>query len=570
LNQLALAASLSPPNAWLDEDRYIALERMMSNLFSRTETIQSTKTLSKNYTAECRRAIKRIIDQHKGNGLADVFSKVLEKSPYPLKSTPGYHVMKLGYPEIVNEWLADPRACSFENYPPVLLAWETIAVPSETYYSPLADGDIPFGICGVKAELVDRGGGVELQQLIDDSAPKLRSIILDILIRDLREELFKASSQGTSGSSLWAVALWHFRQLAYYYLPDGNDYLTKLVKKADLASLDSELKRGGTDWEWSGTGRWRYVRGGLNKRVASRLRIITHQRIGKNHDFAQRDFLGEFLGKRQDISHASLFSTALSTQPDLSLLVLVPSPYHRQRASELIDRFTAATDATLTPSSSVVEASLREIGHEFVYLLPLLRAHTLRGATRELKLLIEVIEGEVHFFKTDYASIAEGPSPITVKRFFQLMSTVQQVIRTGVEATDIVIGGGLTSVKPHNVLILRKAITEAKRSRPVKALASRSLGISKSAALLLLWEISINLCKHAVSWVTFSVKPASGSRVLIKIESDRDLAPVDRTGRHGVEHLQRVTQVLNVTLSCGPATENPRVYRSDFTFPGGV
>lgn len=569
LNRVALASSLSPPEHWLAEARYITLEQKMFNLFSRTKSIKAPKTLSKKYAADCRKAMRRIINQNKGNGLAEEFSKELEKRPYPLRSTPGYHVMKLGYPEIVNDWLADPRACSFENYPPFLLAWETIAVPSETYYSPIADGDIPFGICGVKAELLDRGGGVELQQLIDDSAPKLRSIILDILIRNLGKGLFKAISQGTSGKSFWFDALWHFRQLAYYYLPDGNDYLTKLVKTTDLVNLNSDLKRAGTDWEWGGTLRWRYVRGGLNKKVAARLRAIAHQRISKSNDFAQRDFLGEYLGKRHDIGDASLFITTLSNQPDLSLIVLVPSPYHHQLASELIDRFTAATDAALIPSLTVVEASLREIGHEFVYLLPLLRAHTSRGATKELKLLIDVIEGEVHFFKTDYSSIAQGPPPITMKRFFQLMSTVQKVIRTGV-ASDIVIGGGLASVKAHNVLILRTAITEAKRSRSVKSLAARSLGISEGAALLLLWEISINLCKHAVSWVKFTVKPASGSRVLVTIESDRDLSPVDRAGRYGVEHLQKVTQVLNVDLTCGPAKENKRVYRSHFTFPGGV
>jgi hypothetical protein len=90
--------------------------------------------------------------------------------------------------------------------------------------------------------------------------------------------------------------------------------------------------------------------------------------------------------------------------------------------------------------------------------------------------------------------------------------------------------GGLDRVKAENLSLLRSGIDQLRKTAQYKEAVNHKLTISRSAALLLLWEVSVNLCKYAKTWVKFSVDAGDPDKLIIKIESDRDPSKVDGGG----------------------------------------
>jgi hypothetical protein len=567
LNYEAMRDSLNPPDRWLDKKRYRRLREVMTKLFSRTHGAREAEELACEYVTQCERAVKDVVGaSQKPDEVAKKLYRLIESNTYPLHLTPGYHVMSLGYPEIVNDWLSDTRARAFEQYPHILLAWEHMAVSGEIYYSPIADGNIRFGICGVNAELLDRGGGFELQRLIDDSALRFRNIICNKLIRKLQQALSQARLDGTSGVTLWEEALRHFRQFTYYYLTHQGDYFTKLVSDDDMAAIDAALARAGASWEWGETKRWMLVKEGINGRVAAELRRVQSR--------LPQDYLDEYLAQKpKGLRRACLFKIKLQDESKLSLLTLVPSPHNLQHATELIHRFTSACDTVLDTDwwDARREAMLREIGHEFVYLLPLLRTCLPKGGgrNREVGLLTEVLENEVAYYNKTYADITHG-ARITVLQFFALLSAIHRLINQGVTKTKGGLEGSLGSVKAENLLRIKKGINQLRRSTQYGRFKDEELDVSRSSALLLLWEISVNLCKHAKSWVEFSVDDAEGGALTITIKSDRDPSSDGHKGRRGIDHIRNVAEVAGVKFGSGLHPDDKMVYRSTLTFRKGA
>lgn len=571
LNYQALRASLSQPSQWADKARYRELRRVMTKLFARTHPAPEAKVLAGDYVRRCEKEARQVVVGRSDlDEVARDLHRLIESKPYPLHLTPGYHVMTLGYPEIVRDWLSDTRARAFEDYPHLLLAWENLAMPREMYYSPIADGDIRFGICGVNAELLDCGGVPELRRLIDDSAVRFRNIICNTLIRELQSDLSKARLYGKADEALWSDALWHFRQLAFYYLPHAEAYFTKLVSDDGLAGLDAALSRAHLKWGEGETKRWWFVKECMNGRVVSELRRL--------RSVLDEDRLEEYLGRdtrcEEDEDGTCLFRIKLQSEPGLSLLVAVPSPHDYQHATELIHRFTSACDTALVAERRDTrrEAGLREIGHEFVYLLPLLRACLSSadcGRVKEIKLLTDVLENEVAYFTETFRDITGG-EPVNLRQFFRLLSSVQQVINHGVTVTKGGLRGALASVKPDNLLILKKGIDRFRRSAAYREAADLGLGISRSAALLLLWGVSINLCKHAKSWVRFTVEAGEARGLKLVIKSDRHTSQVDHKGRHGIDHIRHVAKVAGVGFLSGLSHDDERVFTSTLTFSDRV
>jgi len=567
-NREALRASLSS-DKWLNSRRYKQFQATLTHLFSRKYG-ENAQAMAEAFVKRCRTQVEKILSESKSpEWTAQRFARLIESSTYPLHLTPGYHVMELGYPEVIKNWLADPRATDFSKYPPFLLDWESRALPEsgEIYYSPIADGSIHFGICGVKAELLYRGGGFELQQLIDESASRLRNTICNKLIAELKDDLFDARKNGTSGLKLWGdYALWHFRQLAYYYLPGRHDYFTKLVSDDDLASISNDGTRSKERWEKGETVQWWSLKGKLTERTQSKLQAIPHCLP------SEVDHLGKYLGKPGGLTDARLYRVQLTGAHGWSLLVLVPSPHHHYRAAGLLRRFTTACEAALTSyndeSRLVLNAS--EFGHQFVYLLPLMDRGLMNvtgGPFEAMRLLTEVLQNEVDYFTGQIPNIILG-SHITLGDLINLLSDIHKMLQWVIEATDEDdVQGHMEGITAENVRLFGDAIKLMRRRKNFENLAGQCLGIPRSAALFLMWEVIINLCRHTKSRIKFSIAQNGSSTIKFDIESNRTIE--ERTGRHGIDRVQSAAELIGVGIVCGPDMAHHLVYRTSITFVRG-
>ena len=208
----------------------------MAAVFSRSK-VEDANSAADAYAKIC---IDKVGSLFRGgdtlDDIRDRFRREIEFLPYPTNLTPGDSLMRQGQAEVVRNWLHDPRAAGdFGRYPPLLMAWESLNLPAELYYSPVADGTINFGVCGVDAELLRLPGAwPELEELIDDAGKQLRRILRNRILEEAQAKLLSARKDGVSGERLWRLAVLRFRQLAYYFLPDTGDYHTKLVRLADL------------------------------------------------------------------------------------------------------------------------------------------------------------------------------------------------------------------------------------------------------------------------------------------------------------------------------------------------
>lgn len=339
------------------------IEGKLQSLFERSDTPGGAIRAFHEYRTKCQQEINEIFAA--GNGLDETrrsLANSIEKLPYRMRLTPGYWVMDQRHPEVIEDWLSDPRARHFDDYPARLLVWEATALPERIYYSPIADGAVPIGICGVNEQLIssEKCPAYELQELIDESAPRFRGILanneLSMLAAELLDRLYKLGDEIQDGSRLWGPILRRFRRLAYYYLPDVTDYYTKLVKESDLAE-----SFGRAGWRPGGQQLW-WILDGLIPSQLSALETVNHLGSDKapNHSDEKReqtektDFLGQYIRKIASLDdripalpNAHLHRVRLSAARDVSLLVLIPSAHHNDLAQELIDRFLSTCEAVL-------------------------------------------------------------------------------------------------------------------------------------------------------------------------------------------------------------------------------
>jgi len=294
----------------------------------------------------CRYAIRHLFEQ--ARTMDDVRERLMlkiENAPYRLQLTPGYWVMSLGHPEIVENWLRDPRSDGLfrEDYPPDLLLWENSAIRGRLYYSPITDGVVPVGVCGINADILRRCSAYELQQIIDESGGRFRRILsrreLDGLRKDLRNRHLMLE-----GQDLWLPALEHFRRLAYYHFPDPWDFHTKLV-------CDEAADGLGIEWQRKGElGLWFQAAGGITEEQSRGLMNAGHLAARWRDDERDDDFIKRELEEREKrnerekqdtwpLSDARLHRVRIPLADDANLLVLTRSR-HDQYMQELVDSFT--------------------------------------------------------------------------------------------------------------------------------------------------------------------------------------------------------------------------------------
>jgi len=308
------------------------------------------------YLEGCRREIDSLFAQGRTlNEIRQRLAQDIEGERYNMRLTPGYWVMDLCHPEVIREWLRDPRAMRFDRYPPKLLVWEASALPPEIYYSPIVDGAVPIGVCGVSNDLIEKSAcpAYELQELIDESAPRFRRILtsneLEALGREVRTMREMLGDDIADGSKLWMFILRRFRRLAYYYLPGPSDYHTKLVRNDTVAELLESHR-----WDQFGA-RWWQLQNLTPEDVQTlyATQQVVPQGAAVETDYVRlyldkcgprcKDLDDEFLG----IPEGYLHRIAVADAPHLSLLVLVPQARHNDLAHELINRFSVTCDLAL-------------------------------------------------------------------------------------------------------------------------------------------------------------------------------------------------------------------------------
>jgi len=364
-NLHAFGAKMETVDSWRSqfEVKLKENEEALHELFLRSYADSGNgENRCKQYLRQSRHAIDTIF-----NGAADLdvvktrVMEMVESTSYHMRLTPGYFVMNLGHPEIIQSWLHDPRAKKFDEYPSSLLTWESTALPKQIYYSQIADGALSIGICGVNAEILEKCPSYyELQEIIDESGPRFRYIVCEEEFQQLEEELKEDLKMLKGRSRLWTSALRRFRRLAYYHFQNPWDYHTKLVYDRHISQFDTRpwIKHRDSSWQ---------ELGGLSRPDARFLIDPIHiptkegwrnekqiaRRSNENTDFYETDFLKAYLENylsedwaetRPDLTGARLHKIKMrgASDPesgDTSLLVLIPDQQNNQFAKELISRF---------------------------------------------------------------------------------------------------------------------------------------------------------------------------------------------------------------------------------------
>jgi hypothetical protein len=331
------------------------MKSYLQNLFCRDDRdrskLQDREEKFNNYIDKCYRAIEEIF-----SGITDLdearrtVKELIESSPYRMRLTPGYYVMNLSHPEIIQTWLRDPRASGFSTYPERLLLWEATALPSKIYYSQVADGSLPIGVCGINAEIFRACPHYyELQEIIDESGARFRYIICDDEMGKLKHEFKSALKRGV-GDLLWKPLLDRFRRLSYYHFPNPHDCWTKLVRDADITSME--------DWKDHRNHFWCY-REGLDEAEVKLLTGISH--IPRKEGWWQMndDFLGSYLQEFADHDRAFkrgvLHRIKVSAAEGISLLALIPQPRNNEFANALISRFLSQCENVYDEHTKFVE-----------------------------------------------------------------------------------------------------------------------------------------------------------------------------------------------------------------------
>jgi hypothetical protein len=368
LNLQALGAKTSSVSSWGAELRQGIKrnEEQLRAIFLRGGQDGGTQ-LGDDYLRECYKAIDDIFQGNPSlDGTKQKLWEMIESTSYPMRLTPGYHVMNLSHPEIIRDWLLDPRARDFYNYPHKLLAWETTVLPPRIYYSQIADGSLPIGICGVNAELLDRCSAYyELQEIIDESGPRFRYILCEEEFSKLRRELRDAFGR-TRLDMVWDPALLRFRRLAYYFLASPLDYYTKLVRDSEIQRFSDRwvagVRRDGRWWELSDLEPGDDVRT-LMKAAHVPLQDRWHDGLdgaGKATSDFEEDFIKTYLAKCLEeegagsIRRARLHRVKLDGIDDTSLLVLVPNHQNNDLAADLIRQFIRQCDLAAEDHRQIV------------------------------------------------------------------------------------------------------------------------------------------------------------------------------------------------------------------------
>jgi hypothetical protein len=366
-NLNALGAHAQSVEAWQGEFETKLEESRedLQQLFFRTYQDEPEKRF-REYMRSCQEAIRKLFQGV--DSLDEVkrrMAEFIEGTPYSMRLTPGYYVMNLSHPEIIKAWLRDPRAKKFADYPGDLLAWEATALPSQIYYSQVADGTLSIGICGANAELLDECPSYyELQEIIDESGPRFRYIICEEEFQKLEEELKEDLKMLKGRPRLWVSALRRFRRLGYYHFMNPWDYHTKLVYDEQIKSFDNRpwVKHRGLNWQ---------ELAGLTR---SDIPVLMHSdhipikegwraenpkpdelAVSSDRDFYETDFLKAYLENylredwadtRPNLKGAKLHRVKMKDagDPELgdtSLLVLIPDPQSNEFAKELIGRFVS-------------------------------------------------------------------------------------------------------------------------------------------------------------------------------------------------------------------------------------
>ena len=542
------------------------LQDALATVFARSE-VGTARARAEAYSKRCLDRVRSLV---RGCATLEdvrrVFRHAIEALSYPTDLTPGDSLIRQGQAEVVRNWLYDPRACGdFRRYPPLLMAWESISLPKELLYSPVADGSINFGVCGVDADLLKAGGWPELEELIDDAGTRLRRIIRNKILKDAKGSLLAARRNGVSGERLWRLAVRRFRQLAYYCLPDMRDYHTKLVRLTDLIGFAED-----TAWADGDHGQ-KVLKAPLDEGKVFALRAMPQRLCATDDGRPERDYLGEHLAALGPVGTADgqLYRLHLIGEPQLVLLVFMPTRMH-SFAKELLTHFNSTcVDAfRLYRDESELKTRQAELIHTFVHSVPMLEAGLAslgHPDTDQLNLLAKVMGSELLYFGRtggDTLSRTSAEDGIDLRELFDLLRQIHSCLRWCLERVFFArMRGDLESIRNENLSILETAL--AGSDRLVQGAGNPDLRISQSAALLLLWELTINLCKHTRSRIDFCVK-RTDAQLIIEIVSDRSALPVTTSGRHGIEHIQRVAKFISVGFSSSPDQADAE-YKSSIT-----
>ena len=233
-NLHALGHNFFSPKSWREqfETKFEANKAALRDLF-----VRDSPTGDSDYRAYANRVAQSIEELFRYADSIDSarikVTKMIEESNYLSNLTPGYWVMRLNHPEIIQGWLKDPRAKNFSEYPPALLAWESIALPDKIYYSPITDGLIPLGVCAIDAAILHDGNcsAYDLQEIIDRNAQRLRYILCDEQLRNVEKSILEAFQSRSAGMEplLMKAVLKGFRNTAYYHFGSPEDFFTKLT-----------------------------------------------------------------------------------------------------------------------------------------------------------------------------------------------------------------------------------------------------------------------------------------------------------------------------------------------------
>jgi hypothetical protein len=255
--------------------------------------------------------------------------------------------MSLGHPEVIDGWLQDPRSEELfsDEYPAELLAWESSVLDGPVYYSPITDGVIGVGVCGVNAKILKKRCAYELQQIIDESGPRLRRILCRRELDGLRCDLRNRRSM-LDGPELWETALHRFRRLAFYHFPNPEQFLTKIVDDATIAELNYE-------WRWREPDLWAEAKGVDDQRFEILMNASHLVHKWRNDDHVL-DFMFEMLhkittspGRQRNFPDGVLHRLLLPDVHDANLLVLIPEVEHNRYTEDLMSSFVQACAGAL-------------------------------------------------------------------------------------------------------------------------------------------------------------------------------------------------------------------------------
>jgi hypothetical protein len=507
----------------------------------------------------CRQALTAISKDWSVTG-PDALKTAIERSWFPLKLTPGFFIMRDNSPELIEDWLQDPRAMgnwlpgrTRHGYPASLLAFEAAVVPRRMYYSPLAVRDIRFGVCGIDAQLLTRIAGDHLQEVIDNAAPIILERLREEKRREIAADLLNAGDK--AGLELVHHLLDHLRTLALFAIPTGEDafsdtFQTTVLRTGTTPTLDQywQPKEG---WLVSTSlgGLSNHALDGLaraagrhEERPNPRLRELDSNFLEqyfttlarKARDNGEADTMSAL---RKHFEAGTLFRLQFAGAPGFDVVVLVPQPRHVIAAEAFLRDFAALSNEAYGVPATVAQPTV--LGHTFRRVLPFIKVGGGQSAkgSAPLLLLTDILDVTLDFFQ-GRLNPASGEG-LDAKEVVALLAEIAAAIEWCARQDP---RNKATEVSLTRARMFRDAIRRVQRTAPPSAFRLPTL--DQRRGLLFFWELALNICLHAQTRMALEFR-RGGRDLVFTNDLGRGEIP-DRTGRYGLKSLQHLAAWLHV------------------------